>query len=85
MIKSTASIITTLFLLGGSFLILSVPTWMAYVTVASMVITLIIHLGYKQREKLALAWNFCAEFCGFCMLVMLFVSTVVMMNQALGA
>lgn len=84
MTKSSTPIITTLLLIGGSFLILAIPSWMIYVLLSSLVVTLSVHWSIKHRQKINNAWKFITEFCGFCMLVSLFVSTVVMMNQLLG-
>ena len=76
-------VITATMLLGGSFLILSIPTWMTYVALASMAIAVTSHWAYKNNEKMALIWHFCTEFIGFCLLVVLFVGTLLMMNELL--
>ena len=85
MIKSITPVITTILLLGGSFLVLAIPSWMTYILLASMAVLLTVHWASKHSDLLSLAWHFCAEFFAFCWLVMLFVATTVMMNQLLTA
>jgi len=85
MIKSITPVISTLLLLGGSFLVLAIPTWVTYVLLASIAIMLVTHLAYKHSHMMSLLWSFCAEFLGFCVLVILFVSTIVIMNGILTA
>ncbi len=84
MIKSIHPVITTTMLIGGSFLILSMPIWMTYVALASMSLAVAIHWAYKNNEKMSLIWHFCAEFIGFCLFVALFVGTTVMMHELLA-
>ncbi len=84
MIKSITPVITTFLLLGGSFLILAMPNWLAYVLLTSMATILIAHLAYKHSHTWSLVWHFFAEFIGFCFLVALFVGTVVLMNGLLS-
>ncbi|VAW48314.1 hypothetical protein MNBD_GAMMA02-1169 [hydrothermal vent metagenome] len=85
MIKSITPVISTLLLLGGSFLVLAIPTWMTYVLLASTAIMLATHLAYKHSNMMSLLWSFCVGFFGFCVLVILFVSTIVIMNGILTA
>jgi hypothetical protein len=83
MIKSITPLVTTLFLIAGSFLILTIPTWMTYVLLATMTTMLSIHFIIKHHQVMATVWSFCAEFIGFCFLVTLFVGTIVIMNGML--
>ena len=80
MTKSFTPILITLLLIGGSFLTLSIPAWLTYTWVLSFVISLVVYIIYKNHHIFLLAWSFCKEFLGFCLLITLFVSTVVMMN-----
>lgn len=85
MIKSITPLVTTTILLSGSFIILSIPIWMTYALLASMTTVLTVHLLSKHNEMMSLVWHFCAEFIGFCMLVVLFVGTLTVMNTLLTA
>ena len=80
MIKSITPLVTTLLLLGGSFLFLAIPSWLAYLLVASAATMLALHLVYKHSHLMSLLWIFCTEFFGFCVLVILCVGTIVIMN-----
>ncbi len=83
MIKAITPLVTSLFLIVGSFLILTIPTWVTYVLFAALVITWSIHFIIKHHQMMSVVWNFCAEFIGFCFLVTLFVGTIVIMNGML--
>ncbi len=85
MIKSFNPIFTTLILLGGSFLILAIPSWMAYILLTAIAVIFMVNLIYKNNDIILLIWHFCAEFIGFCLLVTLFVGTVVLMNGLIPA
>ncbi len=80
MIKSMSPFFSALLLLSGSFLLLSVPVWMAYVFLASITVMYAMYFLYKNSHSISLAWHFLAEFLGFCFLVTLFVATIVIMN-----
>jgi len=80
MTKSLTTVSTTLLLIGGSFLILTIATWVAYILITSIIFSFMIYLVYKNNDIAFLVLNFCTEFIGFCLLIVLFVSTIVMMQ-----
>lgn len=80
MIKSITPLFSTLFLLGVSFLILSIPTWLTYLMLISTAVIYTTYFLFKSSNTLSLIWHFLTEFIGFCLLVALFVGTIVIMN-----
>lgn len=83
MIRSKVPMLTSVILLGGSFLMLTLPNWMAYTSLLIMVAFLAIYTLYKNSQILPEVWTFIVEFVGFCMLVLFFITALVMMNHVL--
>ncbi len=83
MIRSKTSLLTSAILIGGSFLMLTLPNWMSYTVLALVATAFTIYHGYNHSYILPKVWNFCIEFIGFCALVLCFIFTVVCMNQVL--
>ncbi|MCX7553527.1 hypothetical protein OS175_06520 [Marinicella sp. S1101] len=84
MTNSKSLFISTLALLGGGYLILSIPAWLSYLTLAAGGLSLIIHTTLVHKPLFKTILHFIIEFFAFAMMLTALIVTAVLTHNVLN-
>ncbi|WP_223788939.1 hypothetical protein [Marinicella meishanensis] len=85
MTQAKQPILTTVLLIGGCFLLLSVPSWVALPMLGCALLWSVLHFTCREVTLWQHLRAFIIEFFGFCCLVACFTGTMVAMYGLLFA
>ncbi len=84
MIKANHHVLNLTYLLVSGFILLFMPLWVTSTLALAAVLGLLIYWAHQYPRAVRLAWQFCIEFLGFCLLVGLFVSMLAFYSSYIG-
>lgn len=84
MIKANHHALNLTYLLVSGFILLFAPLWVTSTLALTAVLGLLVYWAHQHPQAVRLAWQFCIEFLGFCLLVGLFVSMLAFYSSYIG-